>query len=201
MLIELFAHDLGTLAYFCREVDRPSGKPVLPTMVAEGISVTSYDPVLLKAAQEIAKATLRLGPPALDAAALLTRRYAITDLAAALRSDTERNVLLAVGSALYGALGDFALRAEGHWSASGKVCHVHWQEQSPSSLNSLRKRLTNSLRGVVLWPFKRWLIPLSNHMAEGCWKVTARRHQPLGPIFPSSILNASLLAVMAGIAS
>ncbi|NEJ31745.1 nucleotidyltransferase domain-containing protein [Rhizobium leguminosarum] len=119
--IELFAHDLGTLAYFCREVDRPSGKPVLPTMVAEGISVMSDDPVLLRAAQKIAKETLRLGPPALDAAALLTRRYAITDLAAALRSDTERNVLLAVGSALYGALGDFALRAEGHWGASGKA--------------------------------------------------------------------------------
>jgi len=34
--IELFAHDLATLAYFCREVDRPSGAPALPSMIAEG---------------------------------------------------------------------------------------------------------------------------------------------------------------------
>ena len=34
--IELFAHDLATLAYFCREVDRPSGVPALPSMIAEG---------------------------------------------------------------------------------------------------------------------------------------------------------------------
>jgi hypothetical protein len=38
---ETFAHDRGTLGYFCREVDRPSGLPVLPTMIAEGIPVLS----------------------------------------------------------------------------------------------------------------------------------------------------------------
>jgi len=46
-LIEAFAHDPGTLAYFCREVDRPSGLPVLPTMIAEGIPVLSESSPLL----------------------------------------------------------------------------------------------------------------------------------------------------------
>jgi hypothetical protein len=34
--VEVFAHDLGTLAYFCRAMDRPSGIPALPAMIAEG---------------------------------------------------------------------------------------------------------------------------------------------------------------------
>jgi hypothetical protein len=42
-------------------------------------------------------------------------------LATALRPDGKRGVLLAAGSALFGELADFALRAEGRWSASGKA--------------------------------------------------------------------------------
>jgi hypothetical protein len=48
---ETFAHDRGTLGYFCREVDRPSGLPVLPTMIAEGIPVLSRSPALLEDAR------------------------------------------------------------------------------------------------------------------------------------------------------
>jgi len=37
--IEVFAHDLRTLAQFCRDIDRQSGVAVLPAMVAEGIAI------------------------------------------------------------------------------------------------------------------------------------------------------------------
>jgi hypothetical protein len=119
--IEAFAQDLGTLAYFCRELDRPSGRPVLPVMIAEGIAALSRNSTLLEAARKIANETLRLGPPPLDAPAIRHRCYAITDLATKLRPDGPKNVLLAAGAALYCELADFALRANGHWSATGKA--------------------------------------------------------------------------------
>jgi hypothetical protein len=119
--IEAFFHDLGTFAYFCRELDRPSGKPVLPAMVAEGISILSENSALLEKAREIANETLRSGPPVLSAEEIRRRSYAISDLASKLRSDSDRGVFLAVGASLFVELADFALRAAGHWSASGKA--------------------------------------------------------------------------------
>ncbi|TNC09564.1 nucleotidyltransferase domain-containing protein [Methylobacterium terricola] len=120
-IIEVFSHDLATLAYFCREVDRPSGKPVLPNLVAEGVPISSDPSALLDAARRIAGETLRLGPTPLDAEALRLARYTLTDLAAALPDRRGGGVRLAVGATLYIALADFALRAAGHWSASGKA--------------------------------------------------------------------------------
>jgi hypothetical protein len=119
--VEVFAHDLGTIAYFCREVDRPSGVPALPAMVAEGVSALPKSSSLLDAAREIACEVLRLGPFPLGDDAIRMRRYAITDLAAALQSDRDKGVLIATAAALYSALADFALRAAGNWSALGKA--------------------------------------------------------------------------------
>ena len=118
--IEVFAHDLNTLAYFCRVIDCPSGIPALPAMVSEGIVVLARSPGVLTAARDLAAETLRLGPPPLDDADLRARRFADSELAAALQLDRGRHVLLAVGAALYTALADFALRANNHWSGSGK---------------------------------------------------------------------------------
>jgi hypothetical protein len=118
---EVFAHDLGTLAYFCREIDRPSGRPVLPSMVADGSPALPGSSPSLDAARGIAQETLKLGPFPLDLDALRLRRYAITDLTRALQDGRDRASLIAVGTALYTALGDFALRAAGRWSASGKA--------------------------------------------------------------------------------
>jgi hypothetical protein len=123
--VEVFAHDLGTLTYFCHAVDRPSGIPALPAMVAEGLVVLSRSPPALTAAREVAAETLRLGPPPLDTTNLRTRRFAISELAVALRPDRDRHVLLAAGASLYTALADFALRAADRWSASGKAVFQH----------------------------------------------------------------------------
>ncbi len=119
--VEVFAHDPGTMAYFCREVDRASGVPVLPAMVADGVSALSRSSPLLDAARETAREVLRLWPPPLGADDLRMRRYAITDLAGALHRDRNAGVFIAAAAALYLALADFALRAGGNWSASGKA--------------------------------------------------------------------------------
>jgi|SRR5271163_2544908 len=120
-LIEAFAHDPGTLAYFCQEIDRPSGLPVLPTMIAEGIAVLSEPSALLQEARQIAAETFRSGPPPLAAETVRARRYAITEFAATLAEDRGAGIVIAAGAGLYIALADFALRAAGRWSATGKA--------------------------------------------------------------------------------
>jgi hypothetical protein len=120
-VVEAFAHDRGTLAYFCREVDRPSGLPVLPTMIAEGFPVLSRSPTLLEDARRIAAETLQSGPPPLAPETVRERRYAVTELAATLGDNRAKGIMIAVGAALHIALADFALRAAGRWSARGKA--------------------------------------------------------------------------------
>jgi hypothetical protein len=119
--VEVFAHDLGTLGYFSRAVDRPSGIPALPAMIAEGVAVFSRSGSALAAAQTLATKTLGSGPPPLDTNAIRARRFAISELASSLQPDRDRHVLLATGTALYAALADFALRGANRWSASGKA--------------------------------------------------------------------------------
>ena len=118
--VEVFAHDLGTLAYFCRAVDRPSGIPALPAMIAEGLVVLARSEAALAAAQTLATKTLASGPPPLDANAIRARRFVISELASSLQPGRDRHVLLAAGTALYAALADFALRGANRCTASGK---------------------------------------------------------------------------------
>ena len=137
--IEIFAHDLGTLKYFFREIDGPSGIPTLPTMVAEGVTVCTRSPALEAEARSIAVRTLAEGPPTLEQSAVDMRRYAITDLATALRSSRNPDVQTAVGAKLYELLADFALRAAGQWSASGKGI--------PEALGKLDAKLATMFAG------------------------------------------------------
>jgi hypothetical protein len=140
--VEVFAHDLGILTYFCRAVDRPSGIPGLPVMVAEGLVVLSRSTPALTAAREVAAETLRLGPPPLDTTNLRTRRFAISELAVALRPDRDRHVLLAAGASLYAALADFALRAADRWSASGKALPRALTTMDPALANRFETAFT-----------------------------------------------------------
>jgi hypothetical protein len=102
-------------------IDRPSGLPVLPTMIAEGIPVLSRSPALIEDARRIAGETLRSGPPSDAPETVRERRYAITELAATLRDNREESIMIATGAALHIALADFTLRAAGRWSARGKA--------------------------------------------------------------------------------
>ncbi len=118
--LEVFGHDLGTFSYFCRQLDRPSGKPVLPSLLAQGISLLPESP-LLEHARSIANEVIATGPIPLDEDRIRHRRYLITDLVMALNPRVLRHEAIAAGAALYTELADFALRANGHWGASGKA--------------------------------------------------------------------------------
>jgi hypothetical protein len=117
--LEVFAHDLGTVAYFCDEIERPSGESALARMILEGEPALLANPDLLRGARAIAQATLARGPIPWDEATRDRHRYAITDLAESLRVGGTRRI--AIGSALHAALAGFVLRANGQWSASGKA--------------------------------------------------------------------------------
>lgn len=117
--VEAFVHDSETLRYFFLEVDRPSGAPTLPQMVAEGVVVldTTGSSRELK---ELAQSLLAAGPPALTPAQQNQIRYQISDLLDDLRTPRAPLELLAIGSRLFEILADYQLRARQHWSGKGK---------------------------------------------------------------------------------
>jgi hypothetical protein len=117
--VEAFVHDSETLQYFFLELDRPSGAPALPQMVAEGAVVvdTTGSSRELK---ELARSLLAAGPPALTSAEHSQIRYHISDLLDDLRTPRAPVELLAIGARLFEILADYQLRARQHWSGKGK---------------------------------------------------------------------------------
>lgn len=116
--VELFVHDPETLAYFF-EQDRQRGVPSLPSMVAEGLELpepTDFS----RHWKEQALQLLEKGPPPWPRPQLDAARYAITDVCDDLRSPRGPEEGLASGCRLYEMLANFALRARGRWSATGK---------------------------------------------------------------------------------
>ena len=131
-LFEVFAHDVRSLEYFLREIERPSGEASLACMIDEGLPVVGSGNSILLRARELARDFLACGPLPLTDAGLRHKRYAITDLAEALScadSDAQR---LAIGSTLYLALGNFVLIANGRWTAGGKALPAALRSCSPS---------------------------------------------------------------------
>lgn len=116
--VELFVHDRETLAYFF-ESDRKCGVPSLAAMVDEGLEL----PEPTAASQQLkslARKVLAGGPPFWTRPDLDAARYAITDVCDDLRSPRGPAQALASGARLYEMLANFALRSNGHWSATGK---------------------------------------------------------------------------------
>ena len=117
--IEFFVHNLQSLSFYM-DADRKRGMCIMPTMVAEGIVIPeATDRMLL--AKDRAHAVIAAGPPALTTADLDFGRYAITDLSDDLRDAAAPATRNAVLSHLHERLGDFHLRAGGHWSGYGKA--------------------------------------------------------------------------------
>jgi hypothetical protein len=117
--VELFAHDLATFTYFCREMDAPGGNIPLAMMVVEGENILAAgdDYARLHA---LAHAIETAGPPVLDVENLQRRRYAITTALEDLVDSHHPGEALAVACELYQALADLHLRAAGQWSGGGK---------------------------------------------------------------------------------
>ncbi|MDN2712115.1 nucleotidyltransferase domain-containing protein [Janthinobacterium sp. SUN118] len=117
--VELFAHDVATFTYFCKEIDAPRGTVPLVNMVTEGENIVASGPHyarLLALAQTIDAS----GPPVLDMDNLRRRRYAITTALEDLVDSTQPGEALAVACQLYELLADLHLRAAGAWSGGGK---------------------------------------------------------------------------------
>jgi predicted nucleotidyltransferase len=117
--VELFGHDPATFDYFCREIDRPAGCMPLAEMASQGCDVLPANSAgtWLRAH---AHALLEQGPPTLTAEQLASRRYAITTLLEDVADATAVDEALATAARLYEALAQFALRAAGAWTGTGK---------------------------------------------------------------------------------
>jgi len=164
--IEVFAHDASTLAYFCRQIDTPSGIPALPTMIVEGLIVSGaeHDPLVMDA-RRLAAEVLDAGPPSLDQIALEMRRFAISELANSLAPGRPASEVTAAGAALYTSLGDFALRAAGRWSASGKAL--------PEALAAMEPTLSRDFKTAFQLLFEA-------HETEPVQSLVDRVLQPYG---------------------
>ena len=60
--MEIFAHDLSSLSYSCRELERPSGEHALARMIEDGVLDLCESESLIDAAREIAHTTINAGP-------------------------------------------------------------------------------------------------------------------------------------------
>ena len=118
--VEAFVHDRETLEYFFLEVDRPSGVPVLPHMVVEGVEIPAPNDVSRDLKQRAAS-LIAAGPPALDADTEQRMRYVVSDLIDDLRAPRSKDEVVSTGARLYEQLADYHLRRQGLWSAKGKT--------------------------------------------------------------------------------
>jgi hypothetical protein len=116
--LEVLVHDEGTLRWFL-EADVKAGRPVLIRMVMEG-SPIGPRPQRADALRREAEALLVKGPPQLDQEALDRLRYVISSMLTDLADERPDSERVAIGVALYQALGDFILRSNGQWSGAGK---------------------------------------------------------------------------------
>ena len=128
--VEAFVHDPQTLRYFMEEVDGPRGVPSLPAMISEGIAIPEVTALALSL-KDCANAILEAGPPPLGAEELDSRRYAITDMSEDLIDPRSPIEARATGIQLYALMADFALRARGEWSATGKTLPRRLSEADP----------------------------------------------------------------------
>jgi hypothetical protein len=115
--VELFVHDLETLAHFVQE-DCEHRRPSLPDMIANAV-VVPRPSSLSDRVQAWARAILQR-PPHSSQAALDDNRYFISDLLDDLRDQRPRPELVAIASRLYEQLGSFLLSSHDRWSGAGK---------------------------------------------------------------------------------
>ncbi|HEY9677138.1 MAG TPA: nucleotidyltransferase domain-containing protein [Drouetiella sp.] len=118
--VEAFVHDEETLNYFCHKIDAASAFASLPQMIIEGIVIKDTADLAAKL-KDMARSIIEQGPPKLDSNDLNKRRYHITDLIDDMREPRSSAELMATGAQLLDVLGDFYLRANNMWSASGKT--------------------------------------------------------------------------------
>ena len=139
--VELYAHDLRSFDYFCRQLDRPGGRIPMAMMVIEGKNLLPQTRASADLYQ-LAQAIYDAGPPALAGDALASRRYEITTLLEDLVDSTVAEETLAVATKLYDVLANFVLRAGGAWSGVGKHLARRLRAYSPEIADDLHAAMS-----------------------------------------------------------
>lgn len=161
--VDAFIHDLGTLKYFFEEIDRPSGMPVLPEMVANGVLISAPN-ALSKKIKSQATELIQRGPPVWSKLQIDKARFFITDLLDDILSPRNRVEQQASAAKLYEPLAEFYFRSQNKWQASGKaILHylkkenyelaTDWQEAFDEIFKHGDTRLLEKLVNKILTPF------------------------------------------------
>lgn len=144
-LIETFGHDLGTLDYFLRQLDLPTGVPILANMVADGVAVPGRPGLLLAQSKRLASEVLASGPPRWDKDEVDRHRYTISNLVDDLHPDLSTAERLAVAAELWTRLATFSLRAAGRFSGAGKGLARAFERYDPDLANSVANGISELL--------------------------------------------------------
>jgi Nucleotidyltransferase domain len=129
--VEAFVHDPETLEYFFHEFDGPSGVPVLPMMISEGIEIPESS-ARSRALKDAASRLIAGGPKPWGKTEIEASRYAITNLVDDLRDPRSKAERTATGAALYAALSNHYLRSRVLWSARDKTIPRRLREADPA---------------------------------------------------------------------
>jgi Nucleotidyltransferase domain len=180
--VEAFVHDTETLRYFFLKEDRDAGVPSLADMVASGVPLPK-ESALSKSLQVLAAEVILRGPPRWNDAEVAASRYAITNLVDDLRSPRSLAELTATATALYSALAEHFLRAQGLWSAKGKsiprrlefVAPVFAQRFADVFADLFARSRTEAVIQLcedVLSPYGGWLFAGYKAVAPADWKLS-----------------------------
>ncbi|MGJ0427415.1 nucleotidyltransferase domain-containing protein [Methylocystis sp.] len=182
--VEVFVHDLETLAWFVNE-DVSRGQPSILNMIAEGAAIGRASDRAETLRLEISE-RLAMGPPPLTPVALNTLRYEITDAVDDLRGDRSPSEMMAISAMLHPKLVELALRGRGQWNGTGKWAHRLLKEAD----TALADRFDDAFRilfisgnaGPVIELAEQELAPHGGRLFEGdCRSAPAAwRSQAIG---------------------
>lgn len=169
--VEAFVHDMQTLDYFFRHVDRPAGVPSLATMVAEGVEIPHRTAHGARAKAPADRA-LADGPPPWGRQERDDSRYAIGDLVADLRGPRDPHEARAVMAALYAALARHHRRTRGAWAAKGKAIPRRLTAFDPALarrfLDAFETGFATGRPDAVIDVAERVLAPDGGCLFDGC---------------------------------
>jgi hypothetical protein len=178
--VEAFVHDPETLEYFMVDFDMKSGAASLACMILEGPPVPETHPLVAKLREKAAR-VLADGPSAWDEEKIDARRYVITDLIEDLRDPRTSAEACAIVAKLHEQLGDFYLRTNRFWSASGKQIPRQISKHDPDLGQRWNEAFVTAYKGdtgalinlteAVLQPFGGFLFNGYRLDAPADWRI------------------------------
>ncbi|WP_425449328.1 nucleotidyltransferase domain-containing protein [Dethiothermospora halolimnae] len=118
-MVEVFAHDMSTLKYFIYNLDYNEGRPVMATMINEGMVIPS-ETKLSNELKTLAREHIKKGPKITNPEKIDSMRYNITNLLDDLKDSRNRHEQMAIAVRLYEDLAELYFRTKGYWRGKGK---------------------------------------------------------------------------------